>query len=92
MKNVTEELKKALKEKNADRLSVVRMLHAAIKNREIECGRKETGLSEEETASVVAKEIKKRKKAIDQFKIGGRQDLVDQYEREITTLEEFLNA
>ena len=85
--NLLEELKKAMKEKNAERLSVLRMLQAAVKNQEIELGKKETGLSQEEFAQVLKKEIKKRTKAIEQFKIGNRQDLADQYEREIKILE-----
>jgi uncharacterized protein YqeY len=85
--NITEELKKAMKAKDAERLSVLRMLQAAVKNQEIELGKKETGLSQEEFAQVLKKEIKKRTKAIEQFKIGNRQDLADQYEREIKILE-----
>ncbi|MEK7480662.1 MAG: GatB/YqeY domain-containing protein [Patescibacteria group bacterium] len=85
--NLLEELKKAMKAKDAERLSVLRMLQAAVKNQEIELGKKETGLSQEEFAQVLKKEIKKRTKAIEQFKIGNRQDLADQYEREIKILE-----
>lgn len=85
-----EELKKALKGGDKERLSVLRMLHAAIQNKEIELGKKELGLSQEEIQQTIAKEIKKRKKAIEQFKQGGRDDLAAQYEREIVILEEFL--
>lgn len=90
--NIFEELKKALKEGNKERLSVVRMLASAVKNKEIEFGKKASGLSEEEIQQVIAKEIKKRKKAIEQFKAGNRQDLIDQYEREIVILDEFLQT
>ena len=89
---IFEELKKALKNGDKERLSVLRMLQAAIQNKEIELGKKATGLLEEEIQHVIAKEIKKRKKAIEQFKQGNRQDLADQYEREIVILEEFLRA
>lgn len=89
---IIEELKKALKSGEKERLSVLRMLHAAIQNKEIELGKKESGLSEEEIQQIIAKEIKKRKKAIEQFKQGNRQDLIAQYEREIVILEEFLWA
>lgn len=87
---ILEELKKALKRGEKERLSVLRMLQAAIQNKEIELGKKESGLSKEETRQVIAKEIKKRRKAIEQFKQGNRQDLIDQYERETVILEEFL--
>lgn len=89
---IFEELKKALKNGEKERLSVLRMLQAAIQNKEIELGKKESGLSEEEIKLVIAKEIKKRKKAIEQFKAGSRQDLIDQYEREIVILGEFLQV
>ena len=89
---IFEELKKALKSGDKERLSVLRMLQAAIQNKEIELGKKASGLSEEEIQQVIAKEIKKRKKAIEQFKVGNRQDLADQYECEIVILEEFLRV
>ena len=88
--SIFEELKKALKSGETERLSVLRMLQAAIQNKEIELGKKESGLSEEEIRQVTAKEIKKCKKAIEQFKQGGRDDLATQYGREILILEEFL--
>lgn len=86
---IIEELKKALKSGDKERLSVLRMLQAAIQNKEIELGKKGIGLSEEEIRQIIAKEIKKRKKAIEQFKQGDRGDLAAQYEREIVILEEF---
>lgn len=89
---VLEEIKKALKSGEKERLSVLRMLHAAIQNKEIELGKKQSGLSEEEIQQVIAKEIKKRKKAIEQFKQGNREDLATQYERETAILEEFLHT
>lgn len=85
--NLIEQLKNAMKAKDAERLSVLRMLHAAIKNKEIELGKKEEGLTDEESAQVLKKEIKKRTKAIEQFKAGNRPDLADQYEREIKVLD-----
>ena len=83
---LTEDLKTAMRAKDAQRLSVIRGLMTAIKNKEIE---KMAVLTEEEMLAVVAKEIKNRKKAIELFKQGKRQDLADQYEAEIKILEPY---
>lgn len=81
---LTEDLKTAMKEGNTQKRDVVRMLQSAIKNKEIE---KRGPLTEEELQTVVAKEIKNRKKAIELFKQGKRQDLIDSYEAEVKILE-----
>ena len=83
------DLKAAMKAKDAQKLSVVRMLMSAIKNKEIE---KMAPLTEEELQKAVAKEIKNRRKAIELFKQGNRQDLVDKDEAEIKILEPYALA
>lgn len=75
-----------MKEGNATKRDTLRVLQSAIKNKEIE---KMAPLTEEEMLAAVAKEIKNRKKAIELFKQGGRQDLIDQYEAEIRILEPY---
>ena len=83
---LTEDTKTAMKEGKVQVRDTLRMLASAIKNKEIE---KREALTEEEQLAAVAKEIKNRKKAIELFKQGGRQDLVDQYEAEIKILEPY---
>ena len=83
---LTEDIKTAMKEGKVQVRDTLRMLASAIKNKEIE---KREALTEEEQLAAVAKEIKNRKKAIELFKQGGRQDLVDQYEAEIKILEPY---
>ena len=81
-----EDLKAAMKAGEAKKRDVLRMLSSAIKYKEIE---KMSPLTEEELQKVLTKEIKNRKKAIELFKQGNRQDLIDQNEKEIAILEPY---
>lgn len=69
------------------RLSALRMLKAAIMNREVERGR---ALDAAESLQVVASLVKQRKDSIEQFTKGGRQDLADKEAAEIRVLETYL--
>ena len=80
------DIKTAMKEGNAEKRDTLRMLMSAIKYKEIE---KIGVLTEEELQKVLAKEIKNRRKAIELFKQGNRQDLIDQNEKEIAILEPY---
>src|SRR4029077_337012 len=69
------------------RLSALRMLKAALTNREVERGR---ALDDSESQQVVASLVKQRRDSIDQFTKGGRQDLADKEAPEIRILETYL--
>ena len=69
------------------RLSALRMLKAALMNREAERGR---ALDEAESQQVVVSLVKQRRDSIDQFTKGGRQDLADKEAAEIRVLETYL--
>jgi len=69
------------------RLSTLRMLKAALTNREVERGRP---LDAPEALQVVASLVKQRRDSIDQFTKGGRQDLADKEALEIGVLEAYL--
>ncbi len=86
---LTEDMKQAMKAKEAgkQRLSVIRMVRAAIKNVEID-SKKE--LTEEGVLDIVAKEVKMRRDSMDEFKKANRQDLVEQLEQEIAILLPYL--
>ncbi len=84
---IAEDLKVAMKAGDTEKRDVLRMLSSAIKNKEIE---KRDALTEEELQKVLAKEIKNRRKAIELFKQGNRQDLVDKDEAEIKILEPYV--
>ena len=73
--------------KDVARLSALRMLKAALMNREVERGR---ALDDSESRQVVSSLVKQRKDSIEQFTKGGRQDLVDKEAAEIRVLESYL--
>jgi len=77
----------AMRERNAARLSALRMLKAALMNREVEKAR---ALDDAESRQVVSSLVKQRKDSIEQFAKGGRQDLVDKETAEIAVLESYL--
>ena len=84
---INEEMKTALKAKDARRLGAVRLALAAVKQREID-DRKE--LSDAEVIGVVEKMIKQRRDSIAQYTAGGRKDLADQEQFEIDVLAAYL--
>ena len=77
----------AMRKHDAVRLSTLRMLKAALTNREIERGH---ALDDSESLQVVASLVKQRKDSIEQFIKGGRQDLADKEAAEIRVLESYL--
>ncbi len=82
-------LKKAMKERDAVRVSTLRMLLGAIKYREVE---KIRPLTEEEFYGVVKTLVKQHSESIESFKKGNRQDLVEKEETELLVLQEFVPA
>jgi len=85
--DIVQEQKIAMKERNAEKLSVLRMLWSAIKNLEIE---KKYELADEEVQGVVSKQLNQLKDSQKDFDRGGRQDLVDSAQREIEILQLYL--
>jgi uncharacterized protein YqeY len=79
----------AMRKHDAIRLSTLRMLKAALTNREIERGH---GLDEAESLQVVASLVKQRKDSIEQFTSGGRPELAAKEQSEILVLETYLPA
>jgi len=84
---ITDDMKAAMKAKEAQRRSAVRLLLAAIKQREVD-ERKE--LSDAEIVSVIEKMIKQRRDSISQFQAANRQDLVDVETFELNLLSGYL--
>jgi hypothetical protein len=76
----------AMKRRDAATLAPLRMLKAALMNREVEKGRP---LDDAESLQVVASLVKQRRDSIDQFQSAGRQDLVDREQAEVVVLERF---
>ena len=77
----------AMRQHDALRLSTLRMLKAALMNKEVERGR---GLEDAESLQVVASLVKQRRDSIEQFTKGGRQDLADKEAAEIKVLDAYL--
>ena len=86
---ITDDMKAAMRAKDADRLSTIRMLLAAIKQREVD---ERITLDDAAVVAIVDKLIKQRKDAISQFAQAGRQDLVDKESAEVPVLEAYLPA
>jgi len=86
---LSQEMKQALKSGDSTRLSVIRLLRASIKNREIERG-KNRPLTENDLIEVVVSAVKQRNEAIEQFAKAGRMDLVKKEEAELKILQDFL--
>ena len=84
---LTKSMAEAMKSRDQARLSTLRMLKAALTNREVASGRPLTGPEE---LQVVAGLVKQRKESIDQFAKGGRQDLVEKEKAELAILETYL--
>ncbi len=77
----------AMKNKDKDLLSVLRLLKGAIQLEELNLKKE---LQDDEVATIVAKQIKQRKESIAQFQKGNRQDLIDQTSKEIEILNKYL--
>jgi uncharacterized protein YqeY len=84
-----QELKQAMRDKDAVKLSVVRMLKSAIKYREIELMKP---LDDAGVLATISSEIKRRKDSVEQYKAGNRIDLSDKEEAEIRVLQGWLPA
>jgi len=84
---VTSRIGDAMKQKDQASLGPLRMLKAALMNKEVEKGR---ALDEAESLQVVNALVKQRRDSIEQFQAGGRQDLVDKETVELKFLEKFL--
>ena len=86
---ITEDMKTAMRAKAADRLSTIRMLLAAIKQREVD---ERIVLDDAAIVAIVDKTIKQRKDSIAAFQSAGRTDLVDKETAELAVLQAYLPA
>ncbi len=84
---ITQHIGDAMRQRDQASLAPLRMLKAALMNREIEKGRK---LDDAESIQVVQQLVKQRRDSVDQFRSGGRPELADKEQEEITFLEKYL--
>ena len=83
---ITKDIGDAMKRRDMADLSVLRMLKAALMNKEVEKGR---ALDEAESLQVVSSLVKQRRDSIEQFRAGGRNELADKEQAEILVLERY---
>ena len=84
---ISEDLKAAMKAKAAERLSVLRMMKAAVMNKEVEVLQE---LEDPQVIQIFLSLIKQRKDSVEQFTKGGRLDLANKESAEIKVIEEYL--
>jgi len=84
---ITEDMKAAMRAKEAQRLSAIRLLLAAIKQKEVD---ERTQLTDGDVLGIVEKLIKQRRDSIAQYEAAGRKDLVDAETFELNLLQGYL--
>jgi uncharacterized protein YqeY len=87
MEQIQKDLTEAMKARDEQRLSTLRMVKTALKNREIE---KMSALDDKEAQQVLSTLIKQRKDSVEQFTRGGRQEMADKEAAEIKLIETYL--
>ena len=86
---ITDDMKAAMRAKETDRLGTIRLLTAAMKQKEVD---ERIELDDAAVVAIVDKLIKQRKDSVDAFQKAGRQDLADKEAAEITVLQAYLPA
>ena len=86
---ITEDMKSAMRAKEAERLGTIRLLLAAIKQREVD---ERITVDDAGIIAIIEKLIKQRKDSIEQFQKAGRTDLVDQESKELAILQAYMPA
>lgn len=84
---ITEDMKAALRARDGARLSAIRLLLAAIQQREVD---ERITLGDAEVVSVIEKMLKQRRDSLQQFEAAGRQDLADKEKFEVTVLQAYM--
>lgn len=86
---ITEDMKNAMRAKDAARLGAIRLLQAAIKQREVD---ERIELNDAQVVEAIEKMLKQRRDSISQYEAAGRQDLADVEKFEVAVLQEYLPA
>jgi uncharacterized protein len=89
---ISDALKQAMKDKAADRLSTLRLINAAIKDKDIAARAQgnDEGVSEAEVLAILSKMAKQRQESARAYEEGGRLDLAEREREEVEVIEEFL--
>jgi uncharacterized protein YqeY len=86
---ITDDMKNAMRAKETAKLGTIRLLTAAMKQKEVD---ERVELTDAMVLAIIEKMIKQRKDSISQFEAGGRQDLVDIEKAELTVLSSYMPA
>jgi len=86
---ITEDMKNAMRAKEADKLGTIRLITAAMKQKEVD---ERVELTDTMVLAIIEKMIKQRKDSITQFEAGGRQDLADKEKAELVILTAYMPA
>jgi len=89
-KRIDEDLKDAMRAKDAARLSVLRLLKAALKNATIEKAGADGELTDADAIAVIRKQVKQRQDSIESFEKGGRAELAEKEKAEMAVLNQYL--
>src|SRR5213082_3329524 len=89
-KRIDEDLKDAMRARDAARLSVLRLLKAALKNATIEKIGADGELNDDDAIAVIRKQVKQRQDSIESFEKGGRAELAEKERAEIAVLNGYL--
>lgn len=84
---INQDMKEAMKAKERDRLTTIRMIKASIQNEEIDKGRE---LETEEELAILSREKKQRLESYEEFEKAGRTDLMEKLEAEIEIVDKYL--
>lgn len=87
---ISKDFVQAFKDKDLLKKKVLSMLNSEIKNKEIELGKKDDGLADEDVVQLIMRAIKQRKDSAEQYRSGKRQELADQETEEVGALEGYL--
>ena len=87
LERLNQDMKQAMKNKEKDKLSVIRMIKATLQNEAIKHGKE---LSEDEELQVLSRELKQRKDSLQEFENAGREDLVEKTQSELEVLKIYM--
>lgn len=87
LERLNEDMKQAMRNKEKDKLTVIRMIKASLQNEAIKLGHELTG---DEELTVLSREVKQRKDSLHEFEKAGREDLVEKIRTELQYVELYM--
>lgn len=88
LERLNDDIKQAMKNKDKEKLTVIRMLKASLQNEAIKVGNE--GLTEDQELAVLSREVKQRKDSLHEFEKAGRADLVSKIQTELTYVNSYM--